>query len=115
VRIKVKIPHEELIKVLLNGLLDNCDNLVQNISTRDKLPTFEKLASKQMHEEGRRLLKATTQVDKALYVKTKHYQNNLLMKEREALERRTLCATTIMKLDTSQGFTRNPERNEATL
>jgi len=37
------------------------------------------------------------------------------MKEREALERRTLCATTIMKLDTSQGFTRNPERNEATL
>ncbi len=70
VRIKVKIPHEELIKVLLNGLLNSYDNLVQNISTRDKLPTFEKLASKQMHEEGRRLFKATTQVDKALYVKT---------------------------------------------
>ncbi len=111
VRIKVKIPHEELIKVLLNGLLNSYDNLVQNISTRDKLPTFEKLAFKQLHKEGRRLLKATTQVDKTLYVKTKHYQNKFINEG----ERRTLCATTIMKLDTSQGFTRNPERNKATL
>ncbi len=42
-------------------------------------------------------------------------KRSLLMKERETLERRTLCATTTMKLDTFQGFTRNLERNKTTL
>ncbi len=42
-------------------------------------------------------------------------ERNLLMKEIETLERRILCATTTMKLDTSQGFTRNLERNKTTL
>jgi hypothetical protein len=37
------------------------------------------------------------------------------MKEREALERRTLCVTTAMKLNIFQGFTKNLERNETTL
>jgi hypothetical protein len=37
------------------------------------------------------------------------------MKEKEALERMMLCATITMKLGTSQGFTRNLERNETTL
>jgi hypothetical protein len=53
VGIKIKIPHEELIKVLLNGLPNSYNNLVQNISAQDKLPTFEKFASKLLHEEGR--------------------------------------------------------------
>ncbi len=69
VGIGVKIPHEELIKVLLNGLPNSYDNLVQNILVRDELPTFEKLASKLLDKERRQSLKATTQADEALYVK----------------------------------------------
>jgi len=92
VRIGVNIPHEKLIKVLLNGLLDSYDNLVQNILASDKLPTFEKLASKPLHEEGRRSLKETTQVDEAIYVKTKHYQNKSIdEREKNIVKKNVVC------------------------
>jgi hypothetical protein len=90
VGIGINIPHEELIKVLLNGHPNNYDNLGQNILARDKLPTFEKLASKLLHKERRRSLKATTQADKTFYVKTKHYRKKSINERNRNIGKKNL-------------------------
>jgi hypothetical protein len=60
VGVGVKIENEELVQILLNGFLESYESFVQGLSTLAALPTFEQTVGKLLHEEERRVFKAST-------------------------------------------------------
>jgi len=56
----VKIENEKIVQILLNGFLESYENFVQGLSTLAALPTFEQIVGKLLHEEERKVLKAST-------------------------------------------------------
>ncbi len=79
VGVGVKIENEELVQILLNGLLESYESFVQGLSTLATLPTFEQIVSKLLHEEEIKVLKASTWTNEVLLMKTnRHYKNKTL-------------------------------------
>jgi hypothetical protein len=58
--VDVKIENEELVQILLNGFLESYESFVQGLSTLVALPTFEQIVGRLLHEENRRVFKAST-------------------------------------------------------
>jgi hypothetical protein len=56
----VKIENEEVVQILLHGFLESYESFVQGLSTLVALLTFEQIVSKLLHEEERRVFKAST-------------------------------------------------------